>query len=158
MMLCFISQAQQNSSHTSVVANASFNIPVNTNVKAFNSGEAETYMVVSDSNEFEYTLTINKFPNAELSFEDIKGGEFKRNYLTTCSCEILEEKEQFYGQLKTYQYVSTMVSNGNKLYGLVDFIENKGGVYAFIYLTTKDNYEKFKSSYREVLESLDFKE
>jgi len=156
ILLCFSAKAQNKSNHSSELLNISFSISENARVKILDSVIGETYFVMSEEKEFEYTLTINKFPSAELTFEDFKGDEFKNLYLKTCNCTIESEKQQYYSSLKTYQYTTITEAEDQKLYGLIDYIEIRGDVYAFLYLTNLVNYERFKSSYREVLETVKF--
>jgi len=115
-------------------------------------------MVFSDEQEFEYTFTVVKSEKAEVTFEDFQGEEFQNSYLENCNCTIESQQEQQYGKLKTYQLTTITKANGQTLYGLVDNIERNGDVYVLSYLTTLANYDKFKPSYLEVLESLNFKE
>lgn len=116
------------------------------------------FMVLSDTKTFEYTLTVTKKEEAGVTFESFKEESFTKSYLESCNCTIESQQEQQYGELKTYQLTTITKANGQTLYGVVDNVERNGDVYVFAYLTTLANYEKFKSSYREVLESLDFKE
>lgn len=158
VLSCFCCKAQDNPIHTSKVLGINFNISKNTRVQTLNSGMGETYLVYSDGKEFEYTLTINKYPSSNLTFENFKGNEFKNSYLSTCSCIIESDQIQNYKHFKTYQYTTITESEGQKLYGLIDYLGRNGDVYSLVYLTTFVNYEKFKSSYRKVLESINFQE
>ena len=155
-ILCFMLiglriNAQQKIVYPSKVLEATFEISKNAKVKNFEveGKQAEVFMFLSESKEFEYTLTVTKSKDAGVVFKDFKEDEYKNSYLESCSCTIEGEQEQSYGDFKTYQFSTITKANGQALYGLVDNLERNGDVFAFVYLTTLANYEIFKHNYRE---------
>lgn len=115
----------------------------------------EAYLVSSASSNFEYTLTVTKDSNVNLTYEDFKKDEYKKSYLQNCNCSIVDSKEKKYlNGITSYQFSTILNNDDQKLYGFVDSIESKGDVYAFVYLTTKENYSIFKNDYYSLLDSI----
>lgn len=161
LVIIFLSQsvlAQQKIVHTSQALGTTLEISKNAKFKKLEieGKQTEIFMLLSEQQEFEYTLTITKSKDAGVTFKDFKEDEYKKSYLESCSCIIEGEQEQFYTGLKTYQFRIVTKANKQTLYGLVDNIERNGDVYAVVYLTTLDNYDKYQDAYRQVLESINF--
>jgi len=144
--------AQQKKVYPSQLLETTLEVSSRAKVKTFEVEGSQ-----ADSNEFQYMVTITKSIDDEITFEDFRGDEYKNSYLEECNCSIEGEQVQEYENFKSYQLNTITNAQGQTLYGYVDNVKKGDNIYAFVYLTTIDNYEKYKQDYTDVLSSVKFR-
>ncbi|CAA0241833.1 hypothetical protein [Tenacibaculum maritimum] len=131
-----------------------FEVPKNSKVslKKMGNDNILTLISLTNTNDFKYLLTIIESDNERnVSFNDFKEQEYKDFYLEKCNCIIEDERVRNYNNLKSYQYKTKSRVEEKELYGYVDNFTKNEKVYAFIYLTSYNNFEKFKEEHKAIL-------
>ncbi len=126
--------------------------------RVIEGGYADIYTIVenitSQENEY-YIISVSKLnEEEEFTLEKIASKVFKDNYLLTCGCEVVNEKEVQYQNFKAIEYDLRITKNDGFLVGKSVHIPKGRILYSVSFITSEKFLNRFKSEYQRTINSV----
>jgi len=113
-------------------------------------GYAEIFTVSNEKSDsiVEYIISVSKLKqDKKMSLADLSTGEYKKNYLSSCNCEVTSEKTVQYKNFKGIVYNVRMKKKNGYMAGESIHITKDNSLYNIGFLTPENLLPKFKSEF-----------
>jgi hypothetical protein len=118
--------------------------------KELKEGYAEIFTVSNEKHDsiIEYIISVSKLKqDKKVSLEDLSTGEYKKNYLSSCNCEVISEKTVQYKNFKGILYNVRMKKKNGYMAGESIHITKDDILYNIGFLTPENLLSKFKPEF-----------